>query len=169
MASYSIYLELEGVQGASTHAQHENWIRIRSLEWCVERKMNSEVGAGSNREQGEVRVSDIIMTKDIDSASPILFRESCIGRKGMNAKIVFETTGSGGEVRMEYNLENVLISSYRLEQKKSTVVGSKDSDLVETLGLSFTKCEMKYIPTASDNTTKSMIVSYYDLTTTRGG
>lgn len=164
--NYTIYLELEGIKGDSTAESNPDQMQVYSLDWSVNRVMNTAPGRTNNREAGEMRISEFTLTKNIDSASPRLFLEACTGKKGLNGKIMFKKNNESDST-MEYFLTNVLISHYSTKTMERP--GSGQSVLVETFRLNFTKVEIVFTGSESPNNKKAPIRSNYDLTKATGG
>jgi type VI secretion system secreted protein Hcp len=154
-----IYLQLDGIQGDATQASHKQWTDIKSIQWSVNRTMNTLAGASANREGSEPEVGEVILTKTSDSSSPKLLTEAASGSAGKTAKIHLVTSGSPGDTYLEFTLTNVLVSGYTI-----TSTGDRPE---ENLVLNFTKVEMKYTPFDASHTAQSPIISSYDLSTTK--
>lgn len=136
----SVFLHYEGIKGESTDSGHKDWIDIDSWQWGVERKVTSATSTQGDRESSNAEISNIRITKRMDSSSNKLFLESCCGT-GKTIKLHLTKTGkgSGADVYMEYILKNAIISSYR--------VGGVSGDYErpsETLDISFVELEAKY-------------------------
>lgn len=154
-----IYFQIDQINGDATHETHKQWMDIQSMHWNVSRNVNTLAGAAANREASEPAVSEVTLTKVSDSSSTKLFQEACTGRQGREATIHMVTTGSPGEVYIEYKLHNALVASY--------TVSSTGDRPVEQVTLNFTKMEVKYTPYDENNTPKSPMIASYDLSTAR--
>ena len=155
-----IYMKVDGIDGAVTEAAHDKWIDCSSLSWGSSRSIVSTTGSTRNREASQPAVSEVTITKEMDESSPYLFLESVVG-KGKTVNIHLVQTGDGGELEtyMEYDLENSLVSNYS--------VSSGGDRPIESVGLSFTKLVMRYIPTANDRSSEAQIPAGYDLSTAK--
>ena len=127
-----IYMKIEGIKGNVTAAGHEGWIELMSAQLGVQRRVNT-TGQGANREASTPSVSEIVVTKDIDSASTDLFRMSLWGE---GKKVTIDFVSSGQTVPyLSIELENTLISNYSV----SGHGGSGHETPMESLSLNFTK------------------------------
>ena len=91
----------------------------------------------------------------MDVSSPMIFTESCVG-KAKKIEIHLCTVGSDQiETYMEYILEDCMISGYSVSSG-----GDRPS---ESLSLSFTKMEMKFIPYSDQGKPESPIPAGYDM------
>ncbi len=152
-----IYMNYDGlaVKGDVTAEGHEDWIELNSFQWGVGRGISSPTGASADRESSAPSVSEIVVTKATDSATPKLLNEAYQG-EGVKVEIDFCKTDKGVlEVYMKYTLENTLISGYS--------VSSGGDRPMESLSLNFTKVEYKNIPTGESVDAKEPEVVIYDL------
>lgn len=127
-----IYMKIEGIKGNVTAAGHEGWIELTSAQLGVQRRVNT-TGRGTNREASTPSVSEIVVTKDVDSASSDLFRMSLWGE---GKKVTIDFVSSDQTVPyLSIELENTLISNYSV----SGHGGSAHDTPMESLSLNFTK------------------------------
>jgi len=157
----AIYVQMDGIEGDATQEQHKKWLTIESMHWGVGRHVKAGAGRAGNREASEPSVSEVTITKHADGSSPKIFGEACTGKKGKTVKIDFVTTGNPGDTYMQYILSDTLVSSYSISSG-----GDRPS---ESIGLSFSKIEMKFIPYDEQHKAASPIIANYDLATTKSG
>lgn len=143
------------VKGDVTAEGHEAWIEVNSFQWGVGRGISSPTGASADRESSAPSVSEIVVTKPSDLASPKLLNEALQG-EGVKVEIDFCKTDAGVlEVYMKYTLEDAMISGYSLS--------SGGDRPTESLSLNFTKVEYKNIPTGDTAATGEPETVTYDL------
>lgn len=157
----SIYLKVDGIDGTVTQDGYEKWIEVGSLQWGSGRGIATPVGATANREGGQASVSEVTVTKEMDSSSPSLFTASVAGDAGKEVKIHLVTTSDPGRTYVEYTLENSLLSGYSVSSG-----GDRPS---ESISINFTKIEFKFNPLESDNSEGDPITVSYDLSTGKTG
>jgi type VI secretion system secreted protein Hcp len=157
----AVYLKFEGIDGEVTQSQHEKWIEIHSFQFGVGRGIGTPTGSSKNRESSSASVSEIVVTKTMDSSSPKLFTESATGTKGKKVEIHFISTGDPGLTYAQYTLEDTLISGYSLSSG-----GDRPS---ESISLNFTKVEFKMTPYDDKNAAGTPITVSYDLATAKSG
>ncbi|MBM3546262.1 MAG: type VI secretion system tube protein Hcp [Alphaproteobacteria bacterium] len=157
----AIYMKYEGIDGEATHENHKKWLDINSLQWGMGRAISTKAGASTNREASEPSVSEVTITKLMDSASPKFFTESCTGAAGKKVEIHLVTTGSPGNTYAEYTLTDGLVSSYSMS--------SGGDRPTESISISFTKVEYKFTPYDNKNKAGTPIAVSYDLSTTKSG
>lgn len=152
-----IYMEIDGIKGNVTADGHADWIECSSMQWGVGRGISSTTGNVADREADAPNISEVSVTKMMDKASPLIFSEACIG-SGKTVKVHMCTTQKQKlETYMEYTLEDTMISGYSVSSG-----GDRPS---ESITLSFTKLEMKYIPYKDDGSKGSPIPAGYDMGT----
>ncbi|UTA46632.1 type VI secretion system tube protein Hcp [Simiduia sp. 21SJ11W-1] len=157
----AIYMNFNGNSPAGnvTAEGYANWIEVDNFHFGVGRAITMEAGAMANREASRPSISEITVTKPLDSASGGLFKASVTGDAGVKVEIhVVQTGANKVEKYATYTLEEVIISSYSV----SAAAGGAPQ---ESLSLSFAKIEADL--THADKTnknTKNMRVGY-DLTT----
>lgn len=136
----SIFINYDGIKGESSDAGHKDWMDVTDLKFGTGRSITSATSTQGDRESSNAQITDLIIARHTDSATPKLFIESCCGT-GKDVTIHFTKTGSGGgaDVYMEINLKNALISSYNIAAASQS---SKRPQ--ELITLSFVDIEIKY-------------------------
>jgi len=86
---------------------------------------------GEDREASAPNVSEIVITKSMDSASMALWNQSLNG-EGVTIQIDFVKSGGNKSPYLTYTLQNALISGYQPGPSRS-------DGLTESLSLNFTK------------------------------
>lgn len=138
-----IYMKYADIKGDVTEKGHKDWIELSSFQWGVGRGVSTPTGGAKNREASAPSVSEIVVTKLADKATPDLAKEALQG-KGKEVEISFCKTEAGVlKEFMNYKLTNTLISGF------STSSGGGDP--TESLSLNFTKVEFSYTPRELDN------------------
>jgi type VI secretion system secreted protein Hcp len=157
----AIYLKYDGIDGEATHSDHTKWIDITSMQFGIGRAISTPAGSTANREASEPSVSEITVTKSMDGSSPKLFTESATGNVSKVVKIDLVSTGSPGNTYVTYTLTNTLVSGYS--------VSTGGDRPTESVTLSFTKIEYKFIPYDDKNKAGTPVTVSYDLSTTKSG
>ncbi len=128
------YLEFDGIPGESASNQFEGWIEIDSIQFGANRAI---AWVNGSPRPGSVVVSDVVVTKRIDRASPLLFLAAVQGAPKM-VKIHFtKHTPDGETVYLRITLHDVLVSSF------ST---SGSAEFSEEVSLLYTRIDIEYIP-----------------------
>jgi type VI secretion system secreted protein Hcp len=122
-----IYMRItkNGVPAVScdvTAKGHERWIELSTVQMGQSRPI------GIDKEQSEPAVSEIVVTKSMDSASPALFQQSLNG-EATTIQIDFLKSGRDNSPYLTYTLQKAVISSF------SSGIGRTD----ESVSLRFTR------------------------------
>ncbi|MFC3151761.1 Hcp family type VI secretion system effector [Litoribrevibacter euphylliae] len=146
------YLNYEGIKGETTAEEFKDMITLLSMDWGSSRELSSFTGTAQDREASSTRLSDIVITKLQDKASPDLFKEATIG-KGKSA--VFHITKQGDKIEeiMKIELSDAMVSSYQM-----SVQGDRP---IETITISYTELMMTVTPTDDKNNVSAPLVYGY--------
>ena len=145
----------EAIKGNVTEEGHKGWIELSSFQWGVGRGIASPTGHSANRESSAPSVSEITVSKAVDSSSNKLLTEALQG-EGVTVEIDFCKTEKGKlEVYIQYTLTNCMISGYSLSSG-----GDRPS---ESISLNFTKIESKFVPEDAEGKAGSPETVKYDL------
>jgi type VI secretion system secreted protein Hcp len=138
-AAVDAFIWFENVKGESQDARHKDWIEISSFQWGVGRGISSPSGGRASRESSAPSVSEIVVTKHVDSSSPKLSQLFSDGHQaGQRAIIAVRKAGGKQQDFLTISLYNVLIGLLR-----SSTGGDRPT---ESLSLNFTKIEWTYAP-----------------------
>jgi len=137
MAVGDMFLKLDGIEGESAVAGHENEIDIESLSWGLTNAGTGSYGGGSGA--GRVDVADVSMMKLVDASSAKLQLACCAGTPISEAVITMRK--AGGEDPLDYvviTLSDVMVSSFQISS-----TGPADSHQ-ESFSLNFSKVKYEY-------------------------
>jgi type VI secretion system secreted protein Hcp len=155
MAIYMQYGAKDEIKGKVTAKGHENWIELNSLQFGCGRAIPMMVGAQTEREASAPNLSEITVSKIMEDSSPYLFQESLTG-EGKTVTIHITKTGANQlENIVEYIFTAAMISGYSISSG-----GDAPS---ESISISYTKIEMKYIQWDASHKKASQIPVAYDL------
>lgn len=98
-------------------------------------------------------ISDLQITRKLDSATPKILIESCSGTdKTVVIDLTKTGTDSGTNTYMQYMLKNALISNFSVD------ASSQSTDRpTETITISFVDVEFKYMPYDEDGNAEAAI------------
>ena len=157
-----IYMDFDGVKGDVTAKGHEKWIEIHSFQWGVGRAISTPVGSSANREASSPSVSEITITKVLETSSPGLLGSALHGAAGKTVKIDFLKTEKGQlEVFLKYVLSDTMISGFSVSSG-----GDRPS---ESLSLNFTKIEVTSTGAKPDGSGEGPVTVFYDLSKAQVG
>jgi type VI secretion system secreted protein Hcp len=141
-----IFLVIPGVKGetADTDFAKQNAIDVSGWSWGMSQSGSAGQGGGSG--VGKVNVSDIVVTKYVDKASPALMAACCAGTAyGTSAStpVTISMRKAGGTnplVYMVISLFNVTVSLV------SPTTNSTNDMQAETINLHFGAFQVVYTP-----------------------
>lgn len=148
-----IFMQFQGITGEVTAKNFTGDIQINSFQWGVRRAIG---GLGTGRVLGMPSLSEIVITKVLDKASPTLVNDLLTGVSTPEVDIFFVNNGRNAQTYAEYKLQNVLISSYS--------VSSSGDRPTESLSLNFSKITFTEIPLTSTGAPGMPISTTFDLT-----
>jgi len=155
------YLKFDGISKgeskAKGHDGDKGWIEVGSIQFGVGRGISTPVGSSSKREASAPNVSEIVMTKLMDSTSPLIYQEALRGVAHKAQVDLVETHTDQLETYLTLTLDNCLISSY-----SASSGGDRPS---ESFSLNFTGIEYKYTPYDDKHKPGTPVPVTYDLTT----
>ena len=133
-AAVDYFLEIDGVRGESV--SHPGAIELASFQWGVGRGISSPTGGMADRQGSAPSVSEIVITKQTDSASPLLMRACANGVHFPRATIHVRKAGGEQLEYLVYKLTDVVISSYQS--------GGHGHGQTDSLTLRFSRIEMEH-------------------------
>ncbi len=149
----SIFVNYNGIKGESSDSGHAGWMDVEQIAWGVGRQITSSSSTQGDRESSNAVISDLQITRLMDSSTPKLFIESCCGTgKDVKIHLTKTGTGSGADVYMEYTLKNALISNYTVNAS-----ATETARPTEVLTISFVDVEVKYTPYDEDGNAEAAI------------
>lgn len=132
------YLQLDGIKGESADSKHQAWIECMMVHWEIKQPKSATASTGGGHTAERAELSEIIISKLVDLASPILAQTCACGKTIPKAKLeMLRADGNGEPIKyFEVELENVLIGH---------LAPNFSGDFpTETLSLKFSKVKWKY-------------------------
>jgi type VI secretion system secreted protein Hcp len=151
----AIYMQYGKIDGEVTTKPFEKFVELNSVQWGANRQISQPLGGGvSKRESSDVSITEVVITKDMDSTSPKFFGEVTVGKMDNDCKIVITRNKAGGETEAfcEYTLKNCAVSTYSVSSG-----GDRPS---ESLSINFTNIENKYTAFDVKGTAKPTVFGY---------
>jgi type VI secretion system secreted protein Hcp len=153
----AIYMKYGDISGSVTTDGFKDWIQVNSFQWGVGRGVTSPHGSEDTREGSEPSVSEVVVTKRMEKASPKLWQDAVGGDFSAKVTIKFtSTTKDKVESYLEYEFTDTGLSGY------SVSAGSDDAPQ-ESLSLNFAKVSWKYSVLDAKTSGKPEVVGW-DLT-----
>lgn len=146
------YIKIDGIDGESVDDAHKDWINLDSFQFKVEREI--VVGEDGTRRASKAVLSDLVLVKEVDKSSPLLFTEAVAGSPGRDVLIhLTKPSPEGDQIYLRYHLSDILVSSL------STSGGDR---LTESVGVNFPKVEIHYTPMTEDGKPGEPVSASYD-------
>ena len=166
-ATMSAYMKIDGIQGNVTASGLEKTIEITSAHFNVKRSMNTKPGAVADREGTKPSLSEFTITKQVDNASPYLFKDAAVGSTIPSVEIKFVNTGKDLAEYHNIILKDVLISGYELEHDERHNLGDKAANIkpLEKITFNYAHIEVKNTPFSKDHKAGSPVSTGYNLET----
>lgn len=128
-------------------------MEVQSFSWAVQNVLSTG-GAGA----GRVVKQDLVITKKTDAASPKLFLACATGQHIQQATLTVKRAGPRSDVFLQYDLEDVLISSYQIGGAQ----GGSGPVLNESVSLNFAKIKMTVTPVLPNGKPGDPVTAEFD-------
>jgi type VI secretion system secreted protein Hcp len=135
-AAVDVFLKIDGIKGESRDDRHKDEIVIES--WSFGAKAETATGAGAGQRAGKTCLSEIVIVKPVDKASPQLLQATMTGQRINEATLAVRKAGEKPLDYLVIKLKEVLVTSVSQS-------GSGDG-VVEAVSLDFGTVEMSYMP-----------------------
>ena len=110
LSDYKIFLQVEGLPGESTDAEHEDWIDVSSYSHGVALPAGS-ISSGSTRTTTRAELEDFVVVKSLDKSSPKLALYCCQGQHIPSVRVELCRASGDRQKFMEYLMEDVIVTS----------------------------------------------------------
>ena len=150
-ASFECYLKIQGVLGESTAEGHTNDITIESFAFDVS-------NAGGSLPQR----SDLLLTKLLDKASPILALKCADGTMFQDATITCRSTDPGRPIFYRLTLAEVTVTQVTVQGNASL-----DNRPHESVALRFAAMRWEYYPIKPDGSQGTVVRGGWDFARNR--
>ena len=106
-----MFLKLDGVDGESVDIKYAKWIEVLSFSWGISDGSKATGNTpGKAPSAKRAQVSDLSITKYLDTSSPKLFEKCCEGEHIGGATLVMRKAGEKPLEFYKIKLQDVLIS-----------------------------------------------------------
>lgn len=127
------------IKGSVTTDKYKDWIELDSFQFGAGRAVGTAARGASHRESSEPTMSEVTVTKKVDTASPKLFMDAISGHLDSKVVIKMTTTDKGGVTDfLTYELSETGLSGYS--------ISSSGGQPTESLSLNFTKISQTFKP-----------------------
>ena len=152
-----MFLKLEGIQGESTDSAHPKEIDVLSFSWVTTQGGSATVGSGTGA--GKAQMNDLVITKHVDRASPVLMSKHLSGATIATAVLTLRKAGGAPLDYAILTMSNVVVT--KIEH------GADDGGHTEAVSLQFSAIQYDYKQQQSDGTGGPTISAGYNASTSK--
>lgn len=120
------FLQIVGIKGESQDAKYAGAIDVLSWSWSLSQFPSGHLGSGAG--SGKVDFRDLIVTKQVDRATPNLITACCTGQHIESARLVVRRAGGKPLDSVKLDLREVFVTHYgvatNLPDKSSASCGA---------------------------------------------
>jgi type VI secretion system secreted protein Hcp len=151
-----MFLKLDKIKGESVADGHADEIDLLSYSWGMNQagSMHTATGGGVSK----VNVHDIVLTHNVDAASPALAQACCKGTHLDSAVLTLQKAGGDKLAYMTITMNDVLVTQ--------VAHGSSAGDdrISESVSLNFSKFKVSYQPQDGKGAKKGGAIDFgYDI------
>lgn len=163
MSKSAIFIQIPGVIGSATEANHKGWIPVESCNWRVKRDVVTSIGNANERYRtGRMSFSTFVFIKEKDVSSVKLFEQILTMTTHRQVTIhICDAVNNGLQTYLEYVLDNVIITHFE------EAVSTNNKRPKELIAFDFTKVQKKHTPYDSNNKPQTPMVTAFELATGR--
>jgi type VI secretion system secreted protein Hcp len=150
-----ITLKLTNIEGESKKSGYENQIDIHDFKFGVSQSASSAEGLGGGSAKSDCK--DLVLTKLVDKATPILFLHSALGTPIPEAIMTVRKAGGQALDYLVVTLKDVIVTNVTTGGK------SEDERVREEISLAYAKISIQYKAQNPNGTAGATIQKAYDL------
>lgn len=141
-AAFDAFLKIEGIDGEVNAGGITGAMGVADYSWGVS---NTSVGS-SGVATGKRVHKPLTFVKQIDKASPLLYKSCATGKHYDKATLVVRSSDGSGRIQllMQYELEDVIITSVHVAM--GDVNGDGTAELTEQVTITFSKISWTHVP-----------------------
>lgn len=153
MAS-DIFAKIGDIKGESLDSKHKDEIEVLSFSWGVTNTAAPQSSGGGG--SGKATFQDLVITHNIDKASPGLMQACATGTHLKDATITHRKAGKGQQEFLIIKMNDVIITGV-------THSGASGQPYSESVNMAFAKVNVEYKPQKADGSLDAGVVFKYDL------
>jgi type VI secretion system secreted protein Hcp len=150
------FVKFGDFEGEATDSKHKGWSIMHSLSAPLTRATGGF--EQSERGGGATAVGQITVVKDLDAAT-VKIQKACVsGQKLSKVKVeLCTTTGGGTQPYLTYELEDVIVTAYDLEEPAD----SKNLQPTERVSFTYGKATWTYGKFGTDGASQGKVIDNY--------
>ncbi|POP68333.1 Hcp family type VI secretion system effector [Pseudomonas syringae] len=139
--AFDAFLQIEGLQGDSTDANHKHSIEITGYNLAATQSISRTASSAGGATTGRIYLSDFSITKLVDAATPKLLAACCSGQHFKKATLSVYRAGGDKQKYMEVTFENFIVSGFYSGNIFDALPSAFPEDVV---WFSYSKIKMTY-------------------------
>jgi type VI secretion system secreted protein Hcp len=143
IATQDLFLRLSGIEGSSTDERHRREIELESYSQSVQSGANFGYGSGAAGKAASC--GDIVVSKQIDAASPGLIMSVLTGARIANGTITFRRAGREQQEYYTVQMTEVIVTS--VEQSDVAATSAPVKEIIKMKARQF---RFNYFPQKPD-------------------
>ena len=152
-----MFLKLDGIQGESTDEKHKDEIDIMSFGWVTTQGGSATTGSGTGA--GKAQMNDLVVTKHVDRASPVLMSKHLSGVTLGTAVLTLRKAGGSPLDYAVLTMSNCVVT--KIEH------GADDGGHTEKVSIQFSAIQYDYKQQKPDGSGGPTISSGYNASTNK--
>lgn len=112
--SFEAYLQIDGVPGETLSEGYENWIELQDFDLSASQSASATSTSAGGATSGRARMSDMLVRKAVDNATPKLHEACCSGKHFPQVSVHVFRAGDPKVRYLEIKPEEVIVSSFSL-------------------------------------------------------
>ncbi len=160
-----LFLKIDSIQGESNKKNHQGEIDIISFDFGAVQHGSFHTG-GAGGGSGKAEISDIRIQKEVDKASPLLFK-ACASGKHIKEAVIYSQKAGDGSTPLTYykiKLEDIIVSDIHNN-------GASGGDsIMESVTFNCAKVTFDYqAQNAQGGKDGGIVTAYYDIRQNEAG
>lgn len=151
------FLHIDGIEGECTDAKHAGKIELFSFNHGVSMPINATSSTSGSRTAGRVMHQDFVFTKQVDKATPMLFKFCNHGEHIPKITLHLHRASSGEKIEyMNYEFVDSVVTS-------QSIGGSGMDVPTETVTINYMTIKMTYTATDTKDAKKGNVAANWSL------
>ena len=161
-ADYDIFMQITGVTGESTDANHKGWIDVLSFSHGLSNAGAGVIGGGGGGGGSKPNHADFALAKKLDKSTLPMFLKVNQGTRTPTVIVEFQKSGVTPVVFYRVTMSEVAITSV------STAGSAGGGEVSDNLSIAYKKIAWEYWPIDASGKVGPVVRSEWDLTTNTG-
>jgi type VI secretion system secreted protein Hcp len=157
--AFDAFLKVDGIKGESQDDKHKGEIQLISYKFGADQPASSKVGGGGG--VGKVNMRDLAVKKEVDAASPLLYKACWTGKHIPSAVLSVRKAGGSQQDYCIVTLKDLLVSSV----ENTGHANGGDNLPTEEVSLNFAEIKVEYKEQKADGSLGGSVMAGYNVKT----